>query len=71
MTLRNDTIGNWKNEIHGYQNPFKAADHITAAYHPLVFSEENKYLNTLLFCKFSHLEIMEGSEVVIVGACPL
>uniref|UniRef100_A0A8D0AYP8 SUMO-activating enzyme subunit 2 n=1 Tax=Sander lucioperca TaxID=283035 RepID=A0A8D0AYP8_SANLU len=33
--------------------------------------EENKYLNTLLFCKFSHLEIMEGSEIVIVGACPL
>ena len=35
------------------------------------YSEENKYLNTLLFCKFSHLEIMEGSEIVIVGACPL
>uniref|UniRef100_A0A8C6WKY5 Homeobox domain-containing protein n=1 Tax=Neogobius melanostomus TaxID=47308 RepID=A0A8C6WKY5_9GOBI len=35
------------------------------------YSEENKYMNTLLFCKFSHLEIMEGSEIVIVGACPL
>jgi len=35
------------------------------------YNEENKYLNTLLFCKFSHLEIMEGSEIVIVGACPL
>jgi len=23
-------------------------------------------LNTLLFCKFSHLEIMEGSEIIIV-----
>ena len=30
-----------------------------------ICSEENKYLNTLLFCKFSHLEIMEGSEIVI------
>jgi len=35
------------------------------------YSEENKYLNTLLFCKLSHLEIMEESEIVIVGACPL
>jgi len=35
------------------------------------YSEENKYLNTLLFCKFSHSEIMEGSEIVIIGACPL
>jgi len=35
------------------------------------YSEENKYLNTVLFCKFPHLEIMEGSEIVIVGACPL
>jgi len=35
------------------------------------YSEENKYLNTLLFCKFSHLEIMDGSEILIVGACPL
>jgi len=34
------------------------------------YSEENRSLNTLLFCKFSHLEIMEGSEIVIVGACP-
>jgi len=33
--------------------------------------EENKCLNTLLFCKFSHLEVMEGPEIVIVGACPL
>ncbi|KAI5101218.1 transmembrane channel-like protein 3 isoform X1, partial [Silurus meridionalis] len=33
----------------------------------VVYSEENKYLNTLLFCKFSHLEIMEGSEIVIVA----
>jgi len=23
-------------------------------------------LNTLLFCKFSHLEIMEGSKIVII-----
>jgi len=37
----------------------------------LQYSEEIKYLNTLLFCKFSYLEIMEGSEIVIVGACPL
>ena len=36
-----------------------------------IYSEENKYLNTLLFCKFSHLEIMEGSEIFMVGACPL
>jgi len=36
-----------------------------------IYSEENKYLNTLLFSKFSHLEIMEGSEIVILGACPL
>jgi len=40
-----------------------------------IYSEENKYLNTLLFCKFkimkTHLEIMEGSEIVIIGACPL
>jgi len=35
------------------------------------YIEENKYLNTLPFCKFSHLEIMEGSEIVVVGACPL
>jgi len=35
-----------------------------------MYSEENKYLTTLLFCKFSHLEIMEGSEIVIVVACP-
>jgi len=33
-----------------------------------MYSEENKHLNTLLFCKVSHLEIMEGSEIVIVGA---
>jgi len=25
----------------------------------------------LLFCKLTHLENMEGSEIVIVGACPL
>jgi len=31
---------------------------------------ENTFLNTLLFCKYSLLEIMEGSEIVIVGACP-
>jgi len=30
-----------------------------------IYSEENKYLNTLQFCKFSNLEIMEGSEIVI------
>jgi len=42
-----------------------------------IYIEENKYFpaiscyNTLLFCKFSHLEITEGSEIVIVGACPL
>jgi len=35
------------------------------------YSQGNKYVNTLLFCKFSHLEIMEGAEIVIVGACPL
>jgi len=25
----------------------------------------------LLFCKLAHLETMDGSEIVIVGACPL
>ena len=44
---------------------------VLAQYTCVLYSEENKYLNTLLFCKFSHLEIMEGSEIVIVGACPL
>uniref|UniRef100_A0A8B9HCF8 COMM domain containing 2 n=1 Tax=Astyanax mexicanus TaxID=7994 RepID=A0A8B9HCF8_ASTMX len=29
----------------------------------LRYSEENKYLNTLRLCKFSHLEFMEGSEI--------
>jgi len=29
-----------------------------------------KYMNTLLFCKLADLEIMEGSEIVIVGVCP-
>uniref|UniRef100_A0A3Q3JDU1 LsmAD domain-containing protein n=1 Tax=Monopterus albus TaxID=43700 RepID=A0A3Q3JDU1_MONAL len=36
-----------------------------------MYSEEQKYLNTLRFCKFSHLEIMEGSEIHIVGSFPL
>ena len=36
-----------------------------------MYSEENKYLNTLQLCKFSHLEIMEGSKIFILGACPL
>ncbi|MEQ2221767.1 hypothetical protein ILYODFUR_019015, partial [Ilyodon furcidens] len=36
-----------------------------------IYSEENKYLNTLRLCKFSNLEIMEGSEIFIFGACPL
>ncbi|KAI5103666.1 hypothetical protein C0J45_7247 [Silurus meridionalis] len=50
-------------------NPLYGGWHL----HPqiLIYSKENKYLNTLLFCKFSHLEIMEGSEIVIVGACLL
>ncbi|XP_061671715.1 vacuolar protein sorting-associated protein 33B isoform X6 [Syngnathoides biaculeatus] len=29
--------------------------------------EENKCLNTLLYCKFSHFEIMEASEIFIAG----
>jgi len=36
-----------------------------------LYREENKYLNTVLFCKSSHLEIMEESAIVAVGACPL
>ncbi|MEQ2279289.1 hypothetical protein AMECASPLE_007903 [Ameca splendens] len=36
-----------------------------------IYSEENKYLNILRLCKFSNLEIMEGSEIFIFGACPL
>jgi len=41
--------------------------YIKIAYTFPIYSEENKHLNTLLFCKFSHLEITEGSEIVIVS----
>lgn len=37
----------------------------------LLYSEENKYFNTLWFCKFSHQEIKEGFEIFILVACPL
>jgi len=40
-------------------------------YWQIIYKIKNKYLITLLFCKFFHLEITEGSEIVIVGACPL
>ncbi len=36
-----------------------------------IYSEVNKYLITLWFCKFSYLEIMEGSTIFSIGAFPL
>ncbi len=36
-----------------------------------MYSEVNKYLITLWFCKFSYLEIMEGSTIFNIGAFPL
>jgi len=44
--------------------------HCDIAYTNETRRDKEENLNTLLF-KFSHLEIMEGSEIVIVDACPL
>lgn len=41
-------------------------DHLVNRYRPQLQTnrtEENKYLNTRLFCKLSHLEFMEGLKL--------
>jgi len=63
--VNGDYIYSWKSQRHFIIVLSKVTEC------PATYSEENKYLNTLLFCKFSLLEIMEGSEIVNVGSCPL
>lgn len=36
--------------------------------HRHTYSGEQKYLNTIEFCKLYHLDIMEGAEIHILGA---